>query len=106
MKPYTMYLDDIREPKNDYTVIARTSQEAIDYLTCPLGCPAFISFDHDLGGDDTAMRVIKFMIERDLDMNGEFIPKDFEFNVHSANPVGAANINGYLNCYLNQKERK
>ena len=106
MKPYTMYLDDIREPKNDYTVIARTSQEAIDYLTCPLGCPAFISFDHDLGGDDTAMRVIKFMIERDLDMNGEFISKDFTFNVHSANPVGAANIEGYLNCYLKNKGKR
>ena len=104
MKPYSMYLDDIRDPKTTFSVIARSSAEAIDYFTCPLGCPQYISFDHDLGGEDTAMRVVKWLVERDLDMNGEFIPKNFMFNVHSANPVGADNIEGYLNSYLGTKK--
>lgn len=95
-----MYLDDIRNPKEMGWLISRTSQDAINWMT-KISCPSYISFDHDLGGDDTAIVVVNWMIERDLDSNGEFIPKDFEFNVHSANPVGAANITSKLNSYLN-----
>ena len=93
-----MYLDDIRNPKGDFDFIARTSNEAIRIMES-LDCPEFISFDHDLGGSDTAMSVVKFMVNMDLDEPG-WIPSDFTFFVHSANPVGAANITGYLNAYL------
>ena len=65
------------------------------------GCPQLISFDHDLGGDDTAMRVVNWMIETDLDAASNFIPADFAFKVHSANPVGAANIQSKLQNYIN-----
>ena len=41
------------------------------------GCPMEISFDHDLGGDDTAMRVVKQMVEEDLESGGKFIPVNF-----------------------------
>lgn len=99
----TMYIDDIREPKKDYDWIVRSSNVAIDIIT-RYGCPNFISFDHDLGGEDTAMRVVKWLIEMDLDMSGTFIPYNFEWNVHSANPVGTKNINGYLNAYFKSKE--
>jgi hypothetical protein len=55
------------------------------------------------------MVIVKFLIEEDLDMNEayntNFIPSNFEFNVHSANPVGAANIEGYLNSYLNTRSK-
>ena len=99
-----LYIDDIGNPKTDHDwKIVRTSQEAIDYLT-RYGCPCYISFDHDLGGEDTAMPVVRWLIEMDIDMSGDFIPDLFEFNVHSANPIGAANIEGYLNHYLGQKE--
>ncbi len=97
-----MYIDDIREPKNDYDFVARTSESAI-YIMKKEGCPTFISFDHDLGGEDTAMKVVKWMVEKDLDCNGNFIPSKFNFNVHSANPVGKANIEGYLKAYFKQK---
>ena len=43
------------------------------------------------------------MDEIDLDAREKFIPADFVFFVHSANPVGARNIKGYLNCYLAQR---
>lgn len=97
-----MYIDDIRIPKKDFDIIIRSSKESIEYMEIN-GCPNYISFDHDLGGEDTVMNVIKFMIERDLDMDEKFIPKNFEFNVHSANPVGRDNIQGYLDSYLNQR---
>jgi len=97
MRQYRMYIDDIRDPKGDFDYIARTSTDAIEMMS--IGCPTFCSFDHDLGGDDTAMRVVKFMVEADLDNPG-WIPDNFTFFVHSANPVGAANITGYLNAYL------
>jgi hypothetical protein len=99
---YTMYLDDIRTPQKEYDVIVRSSDEAEECLIRN-GCPAHISFDHDLGGDDTAMRIVKFIINMDLDMDGDWIPENFSYNVHSANPVGAKNIEGYLDSYLKQK---
>lgn len=94
-----LYIDDIRNPKFDGFEIVRTSAEAISYME-ENGCPGFISFDHDLGGDDTAMIVVHWMIETDLDEKGLFIPSSLEFHVHSANPVGARNINGLLGQYL------
>ncbi len=93
-----LYIDDLRTPKTNDWIIKRSSQAAIEYMAFK-GCPSYISFDHDLGGDDTAMKVVKWMVETDLDNPG-FIPLVFKFNVHSANPVGAANIKGYLNAYL------
>ena len=98
----TLYIDDIRDPKDDYNYIARSTSDAI-FIMKTIGCPEYISFDHDLGGDDTAMEIVKWMVQRDLDRCGNWIPDDFTFNVHSANPVGAANIKGYLNAYLNQR---
>jgi hypothetical protein len=97
-----LYIDDIRDPKGEFDYIARSSNEAIEYLV-RYGCPNYISFDHDLGEDDTALNIVKYMIELDLDSEGDFIPFDFDFNVHSANPVGKANIEGYLKAYLKSK---
>lgn len=66
------------------------------------GCPEFITFDHDLGGDDTAMVIVHWMIEKDLD-EPEWIPASFRWEVHSANPIGKANINGKLESYLKHR---
>ena len=98
-----LYIDDIRNPKTKFDKITRSSKETIEYLT-RFGCPDFISFDHDLGGDDTAMTIVKWIVEMDLAMSGDYIPYDFTYNVHSANPVGTSNIIGYLDSYFKQKE--
>ena len=100
-----LYIDDIRTPKGSFDKIVRTSSEAINFVETN-GCPDFISFDHDLGADDTSMIFLKWLINKDLDMNGNFIPIDFTWNVHSANPVGEANINGYLKSYMTQKLKR
>jgi len=94
-----MYIDDIRTPKSSkFNIIVRSSHDAIEFMM-KHGCPSYISFDHDLGVYDTSMNIVHFMIKRDLDNNG-FIPEDFTFNVHSANPVGAKNITETLQSYL------
>lgn len=98
-RPYRLFIDDLRDPVSSSWMVARTSSAAIALLeTC--GCPYEISFDHDLGGDDTAMVVVKRLIEMDLDAGGKYIPEDFIFSVHSANPVGKENILGLLQAYL------
>lgn len=102
-EPYRLYIDDIRVPQSDGWVIARTSEEAMATIK-HRGCPMAISFDHDLGGDDTTIPVVKQLIEFDLDVDGKFIPDYFEFNVHSANPVGRENIIGLLDGYLRDRE--
>ena len=94
-----LYIDDIRNPKGKFDKITRSSEETIEYLTRN-GCPEFISFDHDLGGDDTSMIIVKWLCEMDMDMSGEFIPDNFTWNIHSANPVGADNLDGYLTSYM------
>ena len=81
----------------------RTSQEAIAYVQNH-GVPALISFDHDLGGEDTAMNFVRWLIDLDLDINGS-IPEDFSFEIHSQNPVGALNIRTLLESYLAWRHR-
>lgn len=98
-----LYIDDIREPKGDFDKIVRSSDEAIEWITRH-GCPCYISWDFDLGGDDTSMIIVKWLVEMDLSMNGEFIPDDFSWNIHSANIVGGPAIDSYLKSYLTQRE--
>lgn len=86
---FWLFIDDLRDSPDVEWVVARSSSEAISLLK-ERGCPARISFDHDLGGDDTAMVVAKWLIDTDLDCSGRFLPDKFDFSVHSANPVGAA----------------
>lgn len=101
-----LYIDDIRFPTTDRDwTIVRSSIEAFAFFT-EHGCPEYISFDHDLGGEDTSMIIVKWMVERDLDSDGKFIPENFTYNVHSANPVGHANIMGYLKSYLTSRSNK
>ncbi|WP_321931887.1 cyclic-phosphate processing receiver domain-containing protein [Paraburkholderia guartelaensis] len=96
---YRLFIDDLRNPGSPDWVIARSSYAAINILETQ-GCPVEISFDHDLGGDDTTMPVVRRLIDLDLDSDGQYIPADFHFIVHSANPVGAENIRELLSRYL------
>lgn len=104
-----LFIDDLRDSSyvnnNNNLTTVRSSREAIDFVS-NFGCPDFISFDHDLGGDDTAMIFVKWLIEKDMDNNGEIIPSNFSFNVHSQNPVGKQNIESYINGYLRHRENE
>jgi hypothetical protein len=95
---YKLFIDDERFPVDDSWVIVRTSEEAIQHVK-ENGMPIYISFDHDLGGDDTSVKFIWWMIDLFLDGNIE-ISKDFDFYVHSQNPIGAENIRKLMQGFL------
>jgi hypothetical protein len=101
---YRLFLDDQRDPPADggNWIIVRSYTEAIDTLEA-IGMPYFITFDHDLGEEKTGFDITKWIVNRDIDLEGKFIPVDFRFYVHSQNPIGASNINNYLANYLKQR---
>ena len=92
---WKLYIDDERNPKSEGWYIARSVQSAKNLVT-EYGMPSYISFDHDLGGDETSMQFIKWLVDEVLDGKLSF-PEGFEYNVHSANPVGAENIKSLMN---------
>jgi len=99
-----MFLDDIRDPSTSGDwIVLRTSDEAKHYVR-QNGCPSFWSFDHDLGGEDTTMVFLKWLVDYDIDSKGKIIPEDFSYTIHSANPVGVKNIDGLLKNYLEFRE--
>lgn len=110
---YALYIDDERTPKTQRDfIVVRSCDEAID-LVKEYGLPHYVSFDHDLGrkmvhtkqygwipdgyqpaksGYDFAKFLVEYMLDNELTTM-------FEWNVHSANPVGAKNINGLLESF-------
>lgn len=119
--PYKMYIDDIRNPPDRTWVVVRSVEAATSYIAL-YGYPSFISFDHDLGlklriRDDDSIILIadgaedveapsgfdfaKWLVNQDLDTN--WMDAGFAYQVHSANPVGAANIRGLLDQYLSYR---
>ena len=91
---YKLFLDDLRDPINNDWVIARSSKEAIEVVE-KHGMPIEITFDHDLGGDDTSIIFINFLTNYLLD-NPFYLSDDFCYSIHSANPVGRQNIDGKM----------
>ena len=107
---YNLFLDDLRELNWVYPdadpkgwIVCRTYDDAVS-IVYQHGWPSFISFDHDLGEDSTesGFSFAKKLVEFDLDFKN--MPADFSYAVHSANPLGAANIRGLLENYLNSKK--
>lgn len=101
---YNLFIDDERYPPHDGRewIIARSMLE-VEMLVEDIGMPAYVSFDHDLGHDQpSGMDIAKYMVDKDLNEERVF-PDDFGFTVHSANPVGARNIELYLKQYMEFK---
>jgi hypothetical protein len=101
---YRLFIDDERYPPRDGNewVIARNYEEVFDIIE-ERGMPSFISFDHDLGDDEpSGFHITKKLVELDMDGDQKF-PSEFQYYVHSANPVGKANIEGYIDNYMRVK---
>lgn len=90
MKDWKLFIDDERMPTQSDFIIARNSYDAI-WMIENYGLPTEIAFDHDLGGQDTAMRLVAFLEELVYNKEVE-LPEFFTFSVHSQNPVGKRNI--------------
>jgi hypothetical protein len=88
-----IWIDDVRLPPSNEWVWAKTSSEAIDLICANCKYIEEISFDHDLGGNDTAYNVA--LVIEELAANGDI--NKFDWYVHSANPVGVARIRAALN---------
>lgn len=89
-----LWIDDVRPAPQGFD-LAINSSAAIAMLDTQMrsGTPyQYISFDHDLGGDDTTRKVVMWMIESDHPPVG--------WKVHSANPVGKEWLEGTLSRYL------
>jgi len=102
-----MFLDDERFPPNTPLPweIVRNYDEAVAYVSAH-GIPNFISFDHDIQSEpNTGYTFAKWLVEQELD-GIHYFPDDFDFDVHSANPIGAENISQYLNLYLSHRKKE
>lgn len=114
-----LYLDDVRTPTHDGWVVVRNYEDFVaEIKKNGLDNYEIISLDHDLG--DTAMTeyysnvkdnymidysniiektgydAAKFLVAESL-LTKIPLPQIY---VHSANPIGAANIIGYINNYF------
>ncbi|EMR01425.1 cyclic-phosphate processing receiver domain-containing protein [Cesiribacter andamanensis] len=103
MTNYKLYIDDIRTPKTSGWVVVRSFDEFV-YTIKRKGIPSEISFDHDLGWDyinnqemKSGYDCAKWLVENDILIQN--------FNVHSANPVGAKNISCLLENFIRFKEK-
>ena len=85
-------LESFRYPPNDGNdwKTATSSAEAIK-LVETYGAPSFISFDHDLGLDDTSMVFVKWLYA-----SGYEPPN---YTVHSRNGEGAKNLVAFLESW-------
>jgi hypothetical protein len=115
-----LYLDDVRIPTAKDWVVVQSHKELVSKIRL-FGLENFevISLDHDLGdqamieyytnvrnnyelkydnivNEETGMDSAKFLVAESMNKN---IPLP-QIYVHSANPIGSANIMGYINNYL------
>jgi hypothetical protein len=91
-QPYKLFIDDERNPPDDSWTVVRTVAEAKEIITS-WDLPTQMSLDHDLGGDETVMQILRWMAENYYEEG----PPSWQ--IHSANPVGRANMASYLKSW-------
>ena len=92
-----IYLDDVRTIPEGFIGL-RSFKEFVTYIEAN-GLPYFISFDHDLGLQESGYDCAKWLVAYCLDNEME-LP---DFVVHSQNPVGKQNIASLLSNFRNRK---
>lgn len=91
---WKLYLDDVRTPPDFSWVLARSVAEAMKLIR-QHGLPVAISFDHDMGDQlPTGKDFLNTLVEQALDSHTMAALVQVRVVVHSANPVGRANIQG------------
>jgi hypothetical protein len=114
-----LYLDDVRTPKADNWEVVRNYDEFVAHIKLKgLSAYEVISLDHDLGEgamveyytnvkpnyeldynripEKTGMDCVRWLVAESMNTK---IPLPAIY-VHSANPIGAANMMGYINNYF------
>lgn len=118
-KKIKLYLDDIRTPNSDEWHVVRNYDELVSHIRLNgLDKYEVISLDHDLGDtaqeeyfnnvspnyqldynnilEKTGLDCAKWLVAESMNSK---IPLP-QIYTHSANPIGSANIMGYVNNYL------
>jgi hypothetical protein len=118
-KKIQLYLDDIRTPNSDEWQVVRNYDALVSHIRLNgLDKYEVISLDHDLGDtaqkeyynnvspnyqldynnilEKTGLDCAKWLVAESMNSK---IPLP-QIYTHSANPIGAANIMGYVNNYL------
>ena len=115
-----LYLDDVRTPVDEGWIVVRNYDEFVTQIKLHgLGDFEVISLDHDLGeeamveyytnvknnykldynnivDEKTGYDCCRFLVSESMSKN---IPLP-QMYVHSANPIGSANMMGYINNYF------
>lgn len=106
MSNYKIFLDDVRAIPNHTWKCCRSIKEVLELIHREGKMPSMISFDHDLGlmQDATGYDIAKMLCQYDQFKIFEF-PENFDFIVHSANPVGKEAIEQYMTWYLKSKKK-
>lgn len=100
-----LFLDDIRNPSwiglvdEEWTVV-RSYKEFKAHIN-RYGVPNEVSFDHDLGTDETGYDAAKYLANHCLEFKIP-LPKCWS---HSANPVGKANIISYWKAAVKEQSK-
>lgn len=94
---YKLFLDDLRDPVTNDWIIARDYKQAVR-IVMMRGIPSELALDHDLGDGPTGYDFVKWLVDYDFGVHQ--ITADFNFSIHSQNPVGAENMRRYLTNYL------
>ena len=98
---HNIFIDDERFPTGDSDIV-RTMADFIK-INGPI---SYISFDHDLGDNQpTGYDIAHYVVNRDIDEPGYLAP-DFDFYVHSMNPIGADNIRNLMTNYLRSRSNE
>jgi hypothetical protein len=115
-----LYLDDVRTPNDKDWIVVRNYDQFVSRIKLHgLENIEVISLDHDLG--DKAMEEYYTNVKNNYELNYENIVNEKtgydcckflvsesmtkniplpQIYVHSANPIGSANMMGYINNYL------
>jgi hypothetical protein len=105
---YSIWLDDERpinhiwkkHNKNIDILTPKDYVEFVQIINDKSQLPVSISFDHDLGEGKTGYDAMKFLVDYIIDNNLENLADEIVINVHSANPIGAKNIEMYWANFL------
>lgn len=99
-----LFLDDERFPPNDGRdwAIVRTVPAAVAWIV-KHGLPTHLAFDNDLQHRLEGRHLAKWLIRRDFESGGTFLPDDFSWYAHSQNSVNG--INDLLGDWLRTRSR-
>lgn len=101
MSDWKLFIDDERNPPDDSWSVCRTNEEAVALIERD-GMPRLVSFDHDLGRDDTGPRTtMELVVWMSIYHFNEGPP---QYTVHSANPVGCQNLISFLESWKKAKD--